>query len=80
MAKRPITDYYKHSLTEQISRIKVAEKNLLAEVNIEEAEKELTRNAKALAMAINNMIGRNALTEDDIDLIILQAKRASGLL
>lgn len=80
MAKRPATDYHKHSLTEQISRIRAAEKNLLAKVDIDESEKQLTRNAKALAMAINNMVGRNALTEEDIDSIILQAKRDSGLL
>lgn len=80
MAKRPSTDYHKHALIEQIRRIKAAEKNLLAKVDIEKSEKELTRHAKALAMAINNMVGRNALTEEDIDSIILQAKRDSGLL
>jgi len=80
MAKRPTTDYHKHALTNQIARIKEAEQKLLAGFDVEEAEKQLTRGAKALALAINNMAGRNVLTEKDIDSIVLQAKRDAGLL
>ena len=80
MAKRPTTDYHKHALTNQIARIKEAERKLLNGIDVEESEKQLTINAKALAMAINNMVGRNALTEEDINSIVLRAKRDAGLL
>lgn len=73
MAKRPFTDYHNTAIIEKFNRLKAKE-------FMKEAEKELIRNIKAFAMAVNKMVGRTALTDEDINLIVLHAKREANLL
>ena len=80
MSKRPPTDYISALIDDKSNQIKVAEKNLLNNVDTEAAERQLTESSKSLAMAVNALVGRTALTERDIEAIITQAKKASGLL
>ena len=80
MSDRPPTDYIKSLIPYKTKEIKTAEKEILNGVNIANAEKRLVDSARSLAKAINSLIGRNALTDDDIEMIIIQSKKDAGLL
>jgi len=79
MAKRPPTDYLKTLISEKTRDIKSAEQDMINNFDLENAEEQLTESARSLARAINAMVGRDALTDADIDAIIIQSKKAAGL-
>ena len=79
MNTRPPTDYIKTLINDKTDQIKSAENDIKNNVNVDNAEEQLTLGAISLINAINALVGRNALTDDDIEKIIIQAKKAAGL-
>jgi len=79
MAKRPPTDYIKTLISDKTDDIKSAEQDMINNVDLVNAEAQLSESARMSPRAINTMVGRDALTDDDIEMIIIQSKKAAGL-
>ena len=79
MSNRPPTDYITTQIDDNTIIIKSAEKDIKNNIDVENAEKRLEDSARIFASAINRMVCRDALTEDDIETIINNAKKEAGL-
>ena len=75
MVNRPLTDYLITFLENEDKSL--SDPSLLPDITVMDMMME--ENAREFASALNSLLGRIAISEDDIKLIIEQAKKESRL-